>query len=69
VNHYEVFVQNCARCGEDHLVIFKKFIANPIEDSDGTTWDYWGECPNYREPILLKTKPVVIPDEEGNETA
>lgn len=64
-NTNEVFVINCARCGEDHNVIFKKFIANPVEDSDGGFWLYWGECPNYREPVLMKIEPI---SKEENET-
>lgn len=47
-------IKNCARCGKDHKELsFYKFI-NPIEDSDGTIWNYWILCPNTGEPILMK---------------
>lgn len=50
-----VKIVNCARCGKDHdELIFKQFAQNPIEDSDGTIWNYWAMCPDTKEPILLK---------------
>ena len=51
-----VSVHHCARCGEDHKDLeFHKF-TKPIEDSDGTVWDYWIICPISGEPILMKMK-------------
>ena len=48
-------IGSCARCGYDHADLeFKKFEQNPIEDSDGTVWNYWALCPVTGEPILLK---------------
>lgn len=48
-------IKHCARCNEDHERLeFSKFIQNPIEDSDGTIWNYWALCPTNSEPVLLK---------------
>lgn len=58
-----VKVNNCARCSENHDLNFIEFSKNPIEDSDGTIWNYWAICPNTNEPILLK----VINDKELGE--
>lgn len=50
-------IHNCARCGADHTDLeFKQFIIEPIQDSDGTVWNYWALCPTCDEPILLKVK-------------
>lgn len=49
-----VTVRSCARCGEDHAdMLFIKFEI-PIEDSDGTLWTWWAECPETKDPVLLK---------------
>jgi hypothetical protein len=42
------FIKNCARCGEDHYVTFKKLI-NPSDE-----WNYWALCPNTNEPIMMQ---------------
>lgn len=48
-------VHSCARCGADHEnVEFVPFAHHPIEDSDGTKWQYWAMCPFHNEPILLR---------------
>lgn len=51
-------VINCSRCGQDHKqVAFFEFTGNPIEDKDGTIWNFWAYCPKYFDPILMnKTK-------------
>lgn len=46
-------VKKCARCGEDHSMTFK-LLKCPIEDTDGTVWQYWGPCPVNGEPVLMK---------------
>jgi len=49
----KINVNSCARCGEDHEQIeFKKFV-RPVEDSDGTLWNWWGFCPRTLDPILM----------------
>ncbi len=46
-------VGNCSRCGGDHLYLtFKRFV-RPIEDPDGTLWEWWTPCPTNGDPILL----------------
>lgn len=47
-------VTSCARCGKDHDVTFYQF-GNPIVDTDGTIWDWWGLCPNTGDPVLLRS--------------
>ena len=42
-------ISNCARCGEDHGISYRKFKKNPVE-----TYDYWAMCPRLDEPILIK---------------
>lgn len=49
-----VVISKCARCGEDHLYLEFQLFQNPVEDSDGTIWNYWGMCPTTKEPILMK---------------
>ena len=47
-------IHKCARCGQDHIQVrFDRFTI-PIEDSDGTVWEWFGNCPNLDEPILMK---------------
>lgn len=54
-NELVTTVQNCARCGETHEDLsFTKFSKYPIEDIDGTVYNYWALCPITREPILLR---------------
>jgi len=52
VGIYGQAVDNCARCGGDHVLLFKQF-ARPIEDSDATLWTHWATCPATGDPILL----------------
>jgi hypothetical protein len=48
-------VRHCARCDEDHTDLeFTQFRNNPIEDTDGTVWNWWAMCPVTNEPILMK---------------
>lgn len=48
-------ILNCARCGKDHAaLLFVRFIGEPIEDTDGTVWNWWSHCPEHMEPILMK---------------
>lgn len=48
-------VIGCARCSQDHTEMeFNRFEYEPIKDTDGTLWNYWGLCPITKEPILLK---------------
>ena len=47
-------IDYCSRCGEDHgEVIFQEILGNPIS-ADGYDYGYWGWCPTYLEPILLR---------------
>jgi hypothetical protein len=46
-------IKHCARCNQTHDVIFNRFI-QPIEDSDGTIWNFWGMCPINNEPVLMR---------------
>lgn len=49
-------VRHCARCDQDHENLeFKRFV-RPIEDEDGTLWNYWSLCPNTGDPILLRVE-------------
>ena len=41
-------VKHCARCGENHIITFKKFLRRHFD------WTFWGMCPNTQEPVLLK---------------
>lgn len=49
-----VDVGSCARCGLDHPKLEFKPLTNPVQDSDGTLWNWWTLCPINGEPILLK---------------
>ena len=49
-----VDLRSCARCGANHEQIVFTSFKQPIEDSDGTIWNYWGICPFNDEPILLR---------------
>jgi hypothetical protein len=58
-------IHHCARCGKDHDGMeFKRFNGEPIEDCDGTIWDWWGVCPVTGDPVLQRTleKPELIRD-------
>jgi len=46
-------IRNCARCQQEHKDLEFRPLTNPIEDYDGTIWNYWALCPNNGEPILL----------------
>ncbi len=43
-----VDVNDCQRCGHDHLHLVFKPLSNPVDK-----WNWWGTCPNKNEPILL----------------
>ena len=49
---YTTKVYNCARCGEDHKVTFKKF-KSQVDCPCGQASTHWGMCPVTREPILM----------------
>lgn len=51
-------IHNCARCGQNHEDLEFLLFENPIEDTDGTVWNYWSVCPTNNEPILLKVKQI-----------
>ncbi len=54
-----ISIKRCARCGNDHeRVKFYKF-TSPIEDNDGTIWQWYGECPHLKEPILMRDSPSI----------
>lgn len=57
------YIDNCARCGDDHAdVVFKK-LRRPIEDADGNTlYTHWAPCPYTCEPILMR---VIVEEGEG----
>lgn len=38
-----------------------RFSKHPVEDNDGTVWQYWGICPLSGEPILMTTDPNYEP--------
>lgn len=40
-------VQNCARCGRDHEVIFIRF------DNPPPGYTHFGQCPVLAQPILM----------------
>lgn len=46
-------VRQCARCGQDHEEIVYKQFERPVEDTDGTVWNWWGTCPVTGDPILM----------------
>lgn len=51
-------VFQCARCKQDHRELsFTKFVGNPVEDEDGTIWNWWAMCPVTGDPILAKIEP------------
>lgn len=58
---YEVVkgdVEDCARCGHNHTgIIFNTFMKPPAS-TDGTTWIWWGTCPDTGDPILMTFKEV-----------
>lgn len=63
-------IRRCARCGTDHDVIVFTELRRPIEDSDGTVWNWWTLCPITGEPVLMKMEPSDSPapppgDSEG----
>ena len=59
----EVKIEYCARCGEDHRkIVFYKFKENPIS-ADGEVFTYWGWCPSFLEPLILRVRE----DEESND--
>jgi len=45
-------VYSCARCDKDHYVNFFEFKGKPI-NVNGIDKEYWGLCPNTKEPILM----------------
>ncbi len=53
-NTRNVEIDYCARCGMDHrTVVFYKFEGKPIA-SDGYDFEYWGWCPTFLEPLILR---------------
>ena len=44
----KLLVNNCARCGGDHHVEFRKF-SQACEN-----WTHWASCPETGEPILMQ---------------
>jgi hypothetical protein len=49
-----VEIEYCARCGMDHrTVVFYRFKGKPIS-SDGEDWQFWGWCPTFLEPLILR---------------
>lgn len=54
-NVKRISVKNCPRCGEDHVVVVRKFKgAGPMVN--GGPADWWGMCPNTDEPILASVR-------------
>ena len=48
-------IKCCARCSAEHpRLTFRKFVLNPMYDSDGTWWTHWALCPVTHEPILQR---------------
>lgn len=47
-------IHNCSRCGSTHLDITAKKFDRPIEDTDGTIWDWWATCPTTGDPIIAR---------------
>ncbi len=62
-------VHGCARCGETHQIKFQPFQRQPVTDSDGTEWSYWGMCDNLSEPVLLKVTETETPVSPADLTA
>jgi hypothetical protein len=50
-----VDMNGCARCeeGPHPGVIFER-LDHPVEDADGTAWDWWATCPTTGQPILMR---------------
>lgn len=47
-----VYIENCARCGQDHMVNYKEFESPPV-DGYGATWSHWAICPVSKDPIAI----------------
>lgn len=47
-------LQHCARCGQDHEIVWMPFKDAPIDD-----YTHWGLCPLNSEPVLMKEVPDV----------
>lgn len=56
-------VFHCARCHGDHVSLTFSPLTYPVEDDDGTIWDFWTLCPTNHEPILLRTQKPPTPQE------
>jgi len=61
--NFEVAVFTCARCGEDHTMVFSEFSEKPIE-CDGKVYSHYGTCPNTGEPVILAIVPAGAGEEE-----
>ena len=66
-----VDIEYCARCGMDHrTVIFHRFKGNPVS-SDGDDFTFWGWCPTFLEPLILRVdedeEPIVCEACEGED--
>lgn len=59
-------VRNCARCGEDHPYLSFRKLTQPVEGDPAL--DYWAECPETDEPILLGTQGLEKAEGEEEET-
>lgn len=46
-------LKNCARCNGDHEIQWQ-WLTRPVEDSDGSLWEYWAPCPTNGQPILMR---------------
>jgi hypothetical protein len=56
-----VMVEDCARCGGKHQVVFQKL----RRDCEG--WTHWASCPETGEPILMKIEDDEVPDSLGSQ--
>lgn len=60
------FVQGCARCGQDHAMIWNTF-SHPME-AGGQTFPFWAMCPNLSQPLLMRMESKLQPDEDRAES-
>lgn len=43
-----ILIQNCARCGGEHTIVFRK-LRRACE-----SWTHWGTCPETGEPVMME---------------
>lgn len=48
----ELVIKNCARCGEDHSLVFFA-LENPSDE-----YTHFSMCPKLKQPILLKIQKI-----------